>query len=99
MKRLYSAVIVGAFAAAVTALPSASTLAASGGLSATDSNEISTSYQHLTTDFYKKVDDQTVLNSVRAKLLFALKAAGVTHPSLAPMQSNEAPGANVRTID
>jgi carboxyl-terminal processing protease len=99
MKRLYSALIVGVFAAAVTALPAASTLAASGGLSATDSNEISTSYQHLTTDFYKKVDDQTVLNSVRAKLLFALKSAGVTHPSLAPMQSNEAPGANVRTID
>jgi carboxyl-terminal processing protease len=99
MKRLYSALIVGVFAAAVTALPSASTLAASGGLSAMDSNEISTSYQHLTTDFYKKVDDQTVLNSVRAKLLFALKSAGVAHPSLAPLQSNEAPGANVRTID
>jgi carboxyl-terminal processing protease len=99
MKRLYSALVVGVFAAAVTALPSASTLAASGALSANDSNEISTGYQHLTTDFYKKVDDQTVLNSVRAKLLFALKSAGVAHPSLSPMQSNEAPGANIRTID
>jgi carboxyl-terminal processing protease len=99
MKRLSSLILGGLFAAAVVALPAASTLAAAGTLSATDSGEIATGYQHLTTDFYKKVDEQTILNSVRAQLLFALKSAGVAHASLAPMKASDVSGANIRTID
>jgi carboxyl-terminal processing protease len=100
MKRLYSLVLGGLFAIAVTALPAASSLAAPATmLSPTDAGEISTGYQHLTTDFYKKVDEQAILSSVRTQLLFALKAAGVAHASLIPMKSNDATGANVRTID
>jgi carboxyl-terminal processing protease len=92
-------ILGGLFVAAVTALPAASTLAASSTLSATDSGEISTGYQHLTTDFYKKVDEQAILNSVRSQLLFALKSAGIAHASITPMKSSDVAGANVRTID
>ncbi|HEY3676181.1 MAG TPA: S41 family peptidase [Candidatus Tumulicola sp.] len=99
MKRFSSLILGGLFVAAVTALPAASTLAASSTLSATDSGEISTGYQHLTTDFYKKVDEQAILNSVRSQLLFALKSAGIAHASITPMKSSDVAGANVRTID
>jgi carboxyl-terminal processing protease len=99
MKRFSNLVLGGLFVAAVTVLPAASTLAASATLSATDSGEIATGYQHLTTDFYKKVDEQAILNSIRAQLLFALKSAGVAHASITPMKSSDVAGANVRTID
>jgi carboxyl-terminal processing protease len=99
MKRFSNLVLGGLFVAAVTVLPAASTLAASATLSATDSGEIATGYQHLTTDFYKKVDEQAILNSVRSQLLFALKSAGIAHASITPMKSSDASGANVRTID
>ncbi|HEY1429698.1 MAG TPA: S41 family peptidase [Candidatus Tumulicola sp.] len=99
MKRFSSLILGGVFASAVIALPAASTLAASPALSAGDSGEIAIGYQHLTTDFYKKVDNQTILDSVRAQLLFALKSSGVAHPSLSPLKSSDLPGANVRTID
>ena len=99
MKRFSNLVLGGLFVAAVTVLPAASTLAASATLSATDSGEIATGYQHLTTDFYKKVDEQAILNSIRAQLLFALKSAGVAHASITPMKTSDVAGANVRTID
>jgi carboxyl-terminal processing protease len=99
MKRFSSFIIGGLFVAAVTVLPGASTLAASTTLSATDSGEIATGYTHLTTDFYKKVDEQTILNSIRSQLLFALKSAGIAHASITPMKSSDVAGANVRTID
>jgi carboxyl-terminal processing protease len=99
MKRFSNLLLGGLFVAAVTVLPAASTLAASATLSATDSGEIATGYQHLTTDFYKKVDEQAILNSVRSQLLFALKSAGIAHASITPMKSSDVAGANVRTID
>jgi carboxyl-terminal processing protease len=99
MKRFSNLVLGGLFVAAVTVLPAASTLAASATLSATDSGEIATGYQHLTSDFYKKVDEQAILNSIRAQLLFALKSAGIAHASITPMKSSDVAGANVRTID
>jgi carboxyl-terminal processing protease len=99
MKRFSNLVLGGLFVAAVTVLPAASTLAASATLSATDSGEIATGYQHLTTDFYKKVDEQAILNSIRAQLLFALKSAGIAHAVITPMKSSDVAGANVRTID
>jgi carboxyl-terminal processing protease len=99
MKRFSNLVLGVLFVAAVTVLPAASTLAASATLSATDSGEIATGYQHLTTDFYKKVDEQAILNSIRAQLLFALKSAGIAHAVITPMKSSDVAGANVRTID
>ena len=80
MKRLYTLLIAGAFAGTVLTFSAVS--AATTTLSSTDAGEISTGYDHLTTDFYKRVDPQTVLNSVRSQLLFAMRTAGVKNPSL-----------------
>jgi len=96
MNRFFSLLLAGVFAATLT-LPAAS--AVPSHLSAVDAGEISTSYDHLTSDFYKKVDPQTVLNSVRAQLLFALQKAGVKSPSLPVMTANANAVNNVRAID
>jgi carboxyl-terminal processing protease len=101
MKRIFSILIAGVFAATLIQLPaaSASTAPASVRVSASDAGEISAGYQHLTSDFYKKVDAQAILNSVRAQLLFAMRTAGLKNASLPVMKSNEAAGANARAID
>jgi carboxyl-terminal processing protease len=88
------ACIVAASLVQVRAVPS---LAATG-LSAQDANEIATSYNYLTTEFYKKVDPQTVLDGVHSQLQSTLKKAGyrVTLPEL---HAGTNPTANVHAID
>ncbi len=68
-------------------------------LSDTDAREIATSYDYLTDNFYKKVDPQAVLDSVRTQLLGAMRTAGVKHAELAPMPANAAQAVDVREID
>lgn len=80
MKRLLSlflavgigAALLGAHAA------SAATAAAPATLSAAQAGEISTSYHYLTSEFYKRVDDQQVLNGAQAGLVNALGKHHVT---------------------
>lgn len=103
MKRFLTLALGGIFAACLAVAPATSTTAAvprpAAHVSAADEAEIATAYGHLTTDYYKKVDAQTVLNSVRSQLLFALRTAGIGSASLPAMRSNDADGANVRSID
>src|ERR1700728_5292304 len=68
-------------------------------LSAADAGELSTSYTYLTENFYKKVDPQVVLDSVRFTLLSAMRTAGVKHAALPAMHAAAAGGTNVREID
>jgi carboxyl-terminal processing protease len=68
-------------------------------LSDTDAREIATSYDYLTDNFYKKVDPQAVLDSIRTQLLGAMRTAGVKHAELAPMPANAAQAVDVREID
>src|ERR1700739_1958619 len=97
MKRLLSLMLAGVFAATLTQLPATSPAATATPthLSAQDAAEIATSYQHLTSDFYKKVDPQTILDSVRATLSSTLKTAGVKNTQIPAMHSADAPGADV----
>ncbi|HEY1653507.1 MAG TPA: S41 family peptidase [Candidatus Tumulicola sp.] len=102
MKRFLSLALGGVFAVTLMALPAASTPAAVAPqthVSASDAAEIATAYAHLTSDYYKKVDPQLVLNSVRSQLLFAMRTAGIAHASLPALKSNDATGANARSID
>jgi carboxyl-terminal processing protease len=103
MKRFLSLALGGFFAATLIVLPAASTIAAvpseSAHVSTADAGEIASAYGHLTTDFYKKVDPQVVLDSVRTQLLFALRTAGIANASLPVMKASDAPGATPRTID
>jgi carboxyl-terminal processing protease len=97
MKRTLLLLGVGAISAVTIALSAAS--AAQGArLTTTDAAEISTSYDYLTDNFYKKVDPQIVLDSIRTQLLAAMRTAGVKHVELPVMHAGEAAG-NVREID
>ena len=103
MKRLLSLALAGTLAGTLLLVPAfastAKTPAATPHVSAVDQQEISTGYDHLTSDFYKKVDPQAVLDSVRATLLLAMRTAGVQNATLPKATSSDATGANVRAID
>jgi len=95
MKRLSSLVLAAALGAALIQIPAS---AAQAQLSTVDAGEIATSYGYLTDNFYKKVDPQIVLDSVRTQLLAAVRTAGVKHAELPVMHASAASG-NVREID
>ena len=98
MKRITTLILAGLLAASLTQIPAAS-FAATATISAADQAEIATAYDHLTTDFYKKVDPQVVLDSVRTELLAAMRTAGVKNPSLPAMHANGMTNANTHAID
>jgi carboxyl-terminal processing protease len=98
MKRITTLILAGLLAGSLTQIPAAS-FAATATVSAADQAEISTAYDHLTTDFYKKVDPQVVLDSVRTELLAAMRTAGVKNASLPAMRANGIPNANTHAID
>ena len=99
MKRIFSLLLVYGLSATLVQLGAVSAAPAAPHLSSTDAQEVSTSYSYLTDNFYKKVDPQAVLDSVRAELLSALRTAGVKHISLPAMHASDSPAANVREID
>jgi carboxyl-terminal processing protease len=98
MKRLYTLLLVATLAGTLVRLPSASA-ADAAHLSSLEASEIATSYEHLTTDYYKKVDPQTVIDSVRLQLLQAMRTAGVKNASIPEIHAADAPATNVRAID
>src|SRR5271168_766286 len=97
MKRTLVLLVLAALAITSARLVPAS--AAAPQLSAGDAGEVSTSYTYLTENFYKKVDPQVVLDSVRLTLLSAMRTAGVKHAALPAMHAVAAPGTDVREID
>lgn len=101
MKRFAALFTASFFAVTLVALPAASstTTTAPSHLPAVDASEISTSYEHLTTDYYKKVDVQKMLTSVRDQLLSAMRTAGIAHATLPPLKAGDSGAANIRAID
>ena len=71
MKRISTISLVALLGAALLNFPPAT--AATPHVTATETQEIAASYDHLTKEFYKKVDPQTVLNGVHRELTAALK--------------------------
>jgi carboxyl-terminal processing protease len=98
MKRSLASIALAALALSslILVLPAS---AASPQLSPAEASEVSTSYSYLIENYYKKVDPQIVLNSVRAALLSAMRTAGVAHASLPQMHASENAAGNVREID
>jgi carboxyl-terminal processing protease len=94
MKRTLLILCTAALIVAPIAAP-----AAPPHLSAVDAGEISTSYDYLTNNFYKKVDPQLVLDSIRSELLSAMRTAGIKNAELPAMHSSDAQGTNVHAID
>ena len=68
VKRFFSLLWIGAVSAVFIEL-SAASAAQAPRLSTVDAGEMATSYGYLTDNFYKKVDPQVVLDSVRSSSL------------------------------
>ncbi len=58
-------------------------------LTAQDEQELLTTYAHLTTDYYKKVDQQAVLDDERGAILAYLRKAGVSKPKLPLLRATD----------
>ena len=56
--------------------------AATGGLSTLESDELQVSYSLVTSEFYRKVDQQTLLDGARTQLIAYLEKNGVKSPSV-----------------
>lgn len=98
MKRFFSILATGALGAILIEL-SAASAAQAPHLTSSDAGEIATSYGYLTDNFYKKVEPQIVLDSVRTTLMGAMRTAGVKHAELPVMHASLAASTNVRAID
>ena len=97
MKRIFVLVLAGALFAPMLLGPSFAAVRET--LSPTDMGEIEASYQHLTQDFYRKVDDQAVLDGARAGILSVMTASGVKAPSLPKMHADSSDRVNLSAID
>lgn len=96
MKRLASTFLATLIGAALLQLPAAS--ATTPHLDAADAARIATSYNDLLSQFYKKVDQQHVLDSVRSDLNQTLKAKHVTG-AVGPIRAMDSPQENLHAID
>ncbi|MGD0968178.1 MAG: S41 family peptidase [Candidatus Aquilonibacter sp.] len=96
MKRLLSLILAGGIAAGLL-VHAAASAATPATINAAQANEISTSYHDLTSEFYKKVDDQQVLDGARDALIDALGKHHVN--GKIPTLHAGADEANVRAIE
>ena len=94
MKRAYP--VLAAAALLATALPWATT---ASGLSSVESDEIEMSYSLLTQEFYKKVDQQTILDGARGEVITFLEKAGVKNPHVATIRATDDPSYNARELE
>jgi hypothetical protein len=96
MKRIFPLLWAAGLAVAMIALPAASAVPAAH-ITLTDAGEVSTSYNYLADNFYKKVDPQVVLDSVRAELIAAMRTAGVKQIVLPAMHASGSPSGNAKS--
>jgi len=94
MKRVYP--VLAAAALLATAVPSATT---ASGLSSVESDEIEMSFSLLTQEFYKKVDQQTILDGARGEVISFLEKAGVKNPRVAAIRATDDPSTNARELE
>lgn len=96
MNRIVTAALVGALALTVARVPAAT--AAAPSLSQQEAGQLTMSYEYLVTDFYKKVEPQSVLDGARNNVLSYLKAQGVKNPTLATLRATDDDATNVRAL-
>ena len=87
--------VFAAAALLATALPSATT---ASGLSSVESDEIEMSYSLLNQEFYKKIDQQTIMDGARTKILAYLDKGGIKNPHVAELRATDDPTANAHQL-
>lgn len=87
---------------ALSALVASTQLSSAGaapGLSSIESDELEMSYSLVTSEFYKKVEPQTLLDGARTELVTYLQKNGVHSPNLPAMRAMEDPALNARELE
>jgi len=88
--------VLAAAALLTTAVPSAMT---ASGLSGLENNEIEMTYSLLTSEFYKKVDQQVTLDGARANLIALLEKQGIKAPHIPQFHAVESPALNAKELE
>ena len=96
MKRTLSIVLAALLAVATAHVPAAT--AASASLSAVQNEELAASYEHLTADFYKKVDKQAALDGARTSIVDYLKKHKVANASLPAVRASDDDATNADAL-
>jgi len=99
MKRVLLTALALSLALAPATLPAATALASAPSLSPQQTNELITSYAHLTTEYYKKVDKQAVFDGVRNNIVAYLRATGVSNPTLPVLHASDDDVSNARELE
>jgi carboxyl-terminal processing protease len=95
MNRLVPALLASALLV-TAAIPSASIATSLTGV---ESDELETSFSLLTSEFYKKVDQQVVLDGARAGMLAYLEKAGVKNAKVAEVHATDDPTQNAKELE
>jgi carboxyl-terminal processing protease len=95
MNRLVPALLASALLV-TAAIPSASVATSLTGV---ESDELETSFSLLTSEFYKKVDQQVVLDGARAGMLAYLEKAGVKNAKVAEVRATDDPTQNAKELE
>ncbi|HEX3468991.1 MAG TPA: S41 family peptidase [Candidatus Elarobacter sp.] len=98
MKRL-APVAVAALLLLTLAAAHVPAVNAGTSLSSQQSEELVTSYVHLTSEFYKKVDRQTVLDSARTSMIEYLKKRKVANVTLPAIHAGDDDVANAEALN
>jgi len=93
------AALVLSLGTASTAVPAAGAQASAPALSPNEASELTTSYAHLTTEYYKKVDRQAVFDGVRNTIVAYLRANGVANATLPALQASDDDASNERELE
>jgi carboxyl-terminal processing protease len=72
---------------------------AAAGLSSLESDELQVSYSLVTSEFYRKVDQQTLLDGAHAQLVAYLVKNGIKSPSVPTVHALDNPSLNARGLE
>ena len=97
MKRATSFAILLVLAFTTARVPAATP--ATHAFALMDAEEISISYQRLLSEFYKKVNTQTVLDNAHDNLVTYLKREGVATPRVPALHASDDNAQNIRALD
>ncbi|HXP93961.1 MAG TPA: S41 family peptidase [Candidatus Binatia bacterium] len=95
MKRWIPLILALALTSAAVRLPAS----AANGMSTLEHDELDTSFNRMTSEFYKKVDAQVLLDGVHTQLLSFLVKNGVPKPSVPAAHASDDQQATLRELD
>ena len=95
MKRSIASLFALTMVLTMVRIPAASAAA----LSSQEVDELETSYNRLTSEFYKKIEPQALFDGVRMTLIAFLQKNGIASPVIPIPKATDDAGANLRELD